>query len=173
MTEQELLAVVWGIKKFRRYLHGRFFVVKSDHQLLQGVMRLPPDKPARMHRWMQFLGGFNFKIDYKKGTENQMADNLSRFPVEAIGVQWEDEDRLKELQRQDRELNPFYVDAMGMDLPQDGDFLVATNGVLYRCTEEEGIREMQAVVPFGMRDKFHRLGHPGAARTLKVIRRKF
>lgn len=36
---------------------------------------------ARLLRYASFLSGFDYKIQFKKGEENQNADNLSRAPV--------------------------------------------------------------------------------------------
>lgn len=39
---------------------------------------------ARVIRWVIFLQEFYFDVKYRKGTENQVADHLSRLEHEAI-----------------------------------------------------------------------------------------
>lgn len=52
--------LVWGIKKFRRYLYGRRFTLVTDHQPLVSIFN--PRKGAlvmsatQLQRWALFLG---------------------------------------------------------------------------------------------------------------------
>jgi hypothetical protein len=38
-VEKELLAIVWGCKHFRQYLHGRKFTIVTDHCPLTSIFR--------------------------------------------------------------------------------------------------------------------------------------
>jgi hypothetical protein len=49
-VENELAAIVWGIKHFRPYLHGRKFKVVSDHKPLTWIMNVK-DPGSRLLRW--------------------------------------------------------------------------------------------------------------------------
>ena len=33
-TEKELLAIVWSIEKFKRYIYGKEFILQTDHELI-------------------------------------------------------------------------------------------------------------------------------------------
>ena len=76
-TEGEMLALVWGVEKFRYYLYGRQFTVHTDHHSLQwlGTARFHNSK---VERWALKLQEFRFEVKYKKGTDNAVADHLSR-----------------------------------------------------------------------------------------------
>lgn len=78
VTELECLAVVQGIKKFRAYIEGTEFSVITDHASLQWLMR-QRDLSGRLARWALKLQGYTFTIQHRKGTENVVADTLSRI----------------------------------------------------------------------------------------------
>lgn len=77
VTELECLAVVLAIKKFRPYIEGQDFKVVTDHASLKWLMR-QKDLSGRLARWALKLQGFSFTIEHRKGSENKVADALSR-----------------------------------------------------------------------------------------------
>lgn len=78
VSDLECLAVVQGNKKFRPYIEGQEFVVVIDHASLQWLMR-QRDLSGRLARWVLKLQGYSFSIKHRKGTENVVADSLSRI----------------------------------------------------------------------------------------------
>ena len=82
ITELETLAVVWGLSHFKVYLYGQTVKVITDHIALKSVL-LNPDASGKHARWWAkvFESGIgDVSICYRKGTENVMADALSRAP---------------------------------------------------------------------------------------------
>ncbi|KAK9011588.1 hypothetical protein V6N11_044435 [Hibiscus sabdariffa] len=77
-TEKELLAVVFAFDKFRSYLIGTKVIVHTDHSAIKYLVTKKDAKP-RLIRWILLLQEFNLEIRDRKGTENQIADHLSRL----------------------------------------------------------------------------------------------
>ncbi|OMO62746.1 reverse transcriptase [Corchorus capsularis] len=80
-TEKELLAVVYAFEKFRSYLVGSRVVVYTDHSALKYLLIKKDTKP-RLIRWIPLLQEFDLEIRDKKGSENLVADHLSRLEQE-------------------------------------------------------------------------------------------
>jgi hypothetical protein len=79
--DKEMLAIVYPMKQWRCYLQGAIHttIVYSDHMNLQ-YFKETNQLNRRQARWAETLQQYNFKIVYRKGTENGKADALSRCP---------------------------------------------------------------------------------------------
>ena len=77
-TEKELLAIVYAFDKFRSYLVGQKVIVYSDHAALKYLLSKKDAKP-RILRWILILQEFDWEVRDKKGSENLVADHLSRL----------------------------------------------------------------------------------------------
>jgi hypothetical protein len=78
-TDQELLAALVCILKFREYLVGRKFTVVSDHMPLQTYWSQPLKQSRRHVRTWETLSGFDFNWEFTSGKSNSFADALSRL----------------------------------------------------------------------------------------------
>jgi len=75
--EREALAIIWAVKKFHRYLYGQHFTLESDHRSLEYLQTSHTQNP-RLMRWSLDLQPYRFTVRYIRGTENVIADYLSR-----------------------------------------------------------------------------------------------
>jgi hypothetical protein len=75
--EKEMMAILHALKKWRPYLIGRHFKVKTDHDSLKYFLeqRLSSEE---QQKWVTKILGYDFEIVYKKGKQNVVADALSR-----------------------------------------------------------------------------------------------
>ena len=83
-TRKELLAVIFGLKKYRQFLLARSFVIRTDHSALTQLLRTP-EPLAQQARWIDLLAEFNFEIRHRPGLVHGNSDALSRRPCEREG----------------------------------------------------------------------------------------
>ena len=77
-TEKEMLAMVFSCKKFKPYKLGSHVVIHTDHAAIKYLMAKKDAKP-RLIRWVLLLQEFDLEIKGKKGSDNVIADHLSRM----------------------------------------------------------------------------------------------
>lgn len=75
---KELIVVVFVIDKFRSYIVGAKIIIYTNHVAIRYLLSKKDAKPMLL-RWILLLQEFNFEIRDKKGTENVVADHLSRL----------------------------------------------------------------------------------------------
>ncbi|GFX47749.1 transposon Tf2-9 polyprotein [Trichonephila clavipes] len=193
-AERECLAVVWALNKFRTYLASLPIKVNTDHAALT---RLTHGKNLsnRMIRWALRLAEFNTEWEHRSGTQNAVADVLSRNPVESIkgekvncviirDLVLSSREQLTEEQRTDPELVHIY---RYLENPENSslntsicenwshDFCLI-EGLLFYAKYATALGKMRVYIPKFLRNaimrEFHDkpLGHFGSFNTYHKIR---
>ncbi|KAH9792934.1 hypothetical protein KPL71_004351 [Citrus sinensis] len=138
-TEKELLAVVFAFYKFRAYFVGTKVTVYTDHVAIKYLISKKDAKP-RLIRWILLFQEFDLEIKDKKGTENQVADHLSRLEADANTLTKKDitetfpDDQLLVIrhgQMLQQSRSPWYADFANYSLCSDQ--------VIRKCASEEEI----------------------------------
>ncbi len=77
--EKEALALLLALQHFEVYVGSSILpvVVYTDHNPLTFISRMR-NQNQRLMRWSLIIQNYNLEIKYKKGTENVVADALSR-----------------------------------------------------------------------------------------------
>ncbi len=79
--DPELLAAFATICHFRFLLEGRQFQLLTDHKpLVAAMVRVTPPQSARQQRHLAYISEFTTDIRHTPGSENVVADALSRPP---------------------------------------------------------------------------------------------
>jgi len=76
--ELECLAVVFGVDKFRRFLEHSEFLLETDNQALSWLLA-HPRQLGKIGRWVVKIAAFKFKVQHVRGSQNLIADALSRM----------------------------------------------------------------------------------------------
>ena len=78
-SKGEMLAVVWALRTFHGFLHGRHFTVVTDHRPLTWMMK-NRTLTGQYCRWALICQEYDFEILHRAGKANANADCLSRLP---------------------------------------------------------------------------------------------
>ena len=90
-SKLEFLALKWAVtEQFKEYLYYKPFTMRTDNNPLMYILTTP-NLDACGHRWVSSLARYTFKIEYLKGTDNKVADVLSRIETHL------DDDTVKKL----------------------------------------------------------------------------
>lgn len=167
--DRELAAVYQGVDHFKYLLEGREFTIFTDHKPLIFAFKQKSEKaPPRRVRQLDFISQYSTDIQHIRGTENNVADWLSRLNsiatrevnFETMAAEQETDDELKSL------LEPGKNSSLKLTLLQIPD----TKQQLYCNVDGKHVRPY---VPLRQRElvlkKLHSLSHPGIRAMRRLV----
>ncbi|KAG2191768.1 hypothetical protein INT47_010343, partial [Mucor saturninus] len=80
-TKRELLALVFALKRFHKYIYGSTFTLYTDHKALT-YLHTQRVANLMMIAWMDTILQYDFKIVHLPGVANVLPDALSRLSEE-------------------------------------------------------------------------------------------
>jgi hypothetical protein len=78
--EREAAALIFGLKKFNKYLCAREFEIVTDNKPIAAKSEAHPLAAPRLQHWGLLLSAHRYKILYKRSELVPHADFLSRCP---------------------------------------------------------------------------------------------
>ena len=82
--ELELLAVVWGLERFRFHLYGKQVQLFSYHQALEPLLKrnkANKQYTSRLTRWLDRLNHFDISLKHTAGKEIKFTDFINSSPT--------------------------------------------------------------------------------------------
>jgi hypothetical protein len=172
----ELAAIVHTSGKWRHYLMGRRFELRTDHNGLKYLFD-QATLNARQTKWIEFLCEYDFDIKHIKGKENKVADALSRKVHELHATtismyRTEMKDRILESRNTNLQYRSLVAKLQQRERPQTKEtYTLGTNGLLLyknrvyvpndRELKMEILKEMHNVAYDG---------HPGYQKTVATVK---
>ena len=172
--EQELLAVIKALERWRCYLEGAEggVTVVTDHQPNTFLHTKPAVQLSRRQtHWMEFLSRFDFVWEYRKGACN-VADPISRNPALLLGMiqpgQLPEPAKLLRLIKDSYTLDSWFSDGNNThNLNLEGG-LWTLNGVIV-VPDVEDLRQLCIQLHHDVPSA----GHQGQKRTLELMQRSY
>ena len=173
-TDREALGVILACRRFHHFLWGVPFTIHTDHQPLVSVFKRKTKSP-RMSRWVIEMQDYRFKVVYRPGRDNEVADQLSR-PVRALLYQGgENYLGLSQEEFKQKQLDePRWADVInyleGGRLPRKKcpstliTRFMLYEGLLYLCADKcDNSVQLRLVIPQELRKAALKFGHETVA----------
>lgn len=169
--DRELLAVYSTLKHFQYFLEGRQFCIFTDHKPITYAFRQRPEKASpRQLRHLNYIGQFTTDIRHISGSNNVVADAMSR--IQAVKApQCLDFKDLAIEQQFDDELRSLLTDkSSGLRLK-----LMKYDGYEIFCDVSSSNIRPYLTPSFRklVFDTLHGLSHPGVKGTVDLIRSRY
>jgi hypothetical protein len=175
----ELAAIVHALRKWRHYLMGKRFELRTDHNGLKYLFD-QPTLNVRQTRWLEFLSEYDFDINHIKGKENKVVDALSRRVHELhdtiISMYQSDlKDRIIEAAKSDLQYKDLVAKLQQGNLQQkieeyklDDDEILRYRGRIY----VPNYQELKNLILREMHNLTY-VGHPGYQKTIAVVKSQY
>ena len=175
--DRELLAAYKSVKHFLYLVDGMKFTLVTDHKPLVSAFYSKSDQViGRRARQLSFISEFTNNVQHLKGTQNVVADTLSRIEINNLSVSQNPLDfaEIALAQREDDFIQQVLTKSVKTSLVFEELPLEDCNLVLICDTSTSKVRP---VIPANFQklvfEKIHNLSHPGIKATRELIQRRF
>jgi hypothetical protein len=197
--EQELLAIVYALSKFRIYVFGHKILVRTDSKALSFLQKCTLTS-NRIARWVMQLQEYDIQISHISGSQNYLADIISRNPAGQTPQQIEQLTRPRDIMVAKIELNIDHQvkkDLKELAVYQDNDPCIKNlkervvtqpvevtggryamlDGVMH-CKNHKGYPFWRPILPSSLENKVIKfvhlsLGHAGSEKCIAEIAHTF
>lgn len=170
--DRELLAIYLAVKHFRHHIEGMQCVIYTDHKPLTFAFKQQIDKCSpRQIRHLEFISQYTTDIRHVSGSENVVADALSRIEAITFGGKI-DLQALADAQKTDVELQTLLKGTTGLNLKQ----MQIEPGSPPVCCDVATTKLRVYLTPEFRRSAFeqvHNISHPGGRATLGLLRDRY
>jgi hypothetical protein len=172
----DLASIVHALKKWRHYLMGKKFELRTDHNGLKYLFD-QPTLNARQSRWLEFLCEYDFDIKHIKGKENKVADVLNRRVHELHATtismyQTDIKSRISEAANADLQYRDLVAKLHQGEMPWkvENYKLEADGTLLYKnIIYVPNVQELKLMILNEMHNVPY-VGHPGYQKTVAVVK---
>jgi hypothetical protein len=172
----DLATIVHTLKKWRHYLMGRRFELRTYHNGLKYLFD-HPTLNARQSRWLEFLCEYDFDIKHIKGKENKVVDALNIRVHElydtTISMYWTDvKGRISEAANTDLQYRDLVANLQQGKMPQKVEnYKLETDGILLYKNKiyVPNVQDLKLMILHEMH-KVPYAGHPGYQKTVAAVK---
>ena len=167
--DKELFALIRVLKTWQHYIWPKEFVIHSDHAAL-AHLKSQATLSRRHARWVEFMETFPYVVRHKKGSDNVVADALSRRYVlmTSLDARLHGFCLLKDLYASDHDFGVIYGICLGV---KEHDTYFIDDGFLFRagllCIPKSSVRDLL------IKEAHETRGHFGALKTLAALKENF
>jgi hypothetical protein len=175
----ELVAIVHALNKWRHYLMGRRFKLRTDHNGLKYLFD-QPTLNARQSRWLEFLCEYDFDIKHIKGKENKVVDALIRrvhelHATSIIMYQTDIKRIILEAANTDLQYRYLVAKLQQGEMPQKVEiYKLETDGILMykNIIYVPNVQDLKLAILHEMHNVPY-AEHPGYQKTMAVVKRHY
>ena len=167
---RELLAIYKAVKYFRHMVEGRDFMIFTDYKPITFAFQQKSSKCDPRHfQQLEFIGQFTTDIRRISGSENVVADALSRIEEVTSAINFS---ALAESQALDEEVKKYLPPGTGLQLKK---IHVPETYVALYCDVFTSTARPFVTQPFrqAVFNSLHQLSQPGIKATVKLVTQRF
>ena len=198
LYEKECFAIVWAIRRYKAYLEGQLFTLRTDVKALAWLDKLKEEK-SKLSQWALLLQELRFRVEPRMASRNELPRALALHPSGEVAADPDDHHRLLPPERPPQEVSPTHeifgisthdlVDIIREEQQRDpaiytiatacqgeGDRYKLENNSIYQSINGNWKLLVPKLTQPRVLYEYHDsalAGHPGADETLRSIQEHF